>query len=250
MSFSHSSQFESEYKPTYCEYEQCATLLAGHRIETNFIIEHINKFNLRIRVIWLGDTLWYAIHQIMNALDNEQIDNVKAFIVLHRTPSEVIDTDIEFQSVSMFPCDELAADNVTDNLCPYETTPIMKYCSTYFTNKFDLSIHRMSKIITISRDTEKRLLRMYNEHAHNWYDKIGKMKAAVHSIPHADNLGIFQKIACDYIKQNQSQYHRWIETVGKNLNHEIFLGTFYPNTGENEAEHIGRCRRKKSIATK
>lgn len=240
MCFVRTSNFENDYAPPYCEYEQCATILAGHQIDTNFIVHHINHFNLRVRVIWLGDTLWYAIHKIMQAFDGADGDRVKAFIVLHRTPSEIIDTDIEFQSISMFACDEFGdATDGSEILCPYETTPIMKYCSTYFTNKFDLSIHRVSKIINMNRNTEKRLLRMYNDRMHHWFDSNANEQPNVQAIPHAEQSAMFERIACDYIKQNQSFYHHWIDDVRTNLVHQILLGTFYPNSEEDEAEHNG-----------
>lgn len=228
--------------PTYCEYEKCATILAGHRIDTNFVVHHINHFKLRVRVVWLGDELWYAIHKLMAALDSSADIGIngKAFIVLHRTPSEIIDTDIAFQAISMFACEDI--DDINDDteiLCPYETTPIMKYCSTYFTNKFDLPIHSVSQTISMNRNMEKLLLRTYNQRMQEWFIRNANERLKSKTMPAAEKMALVESIACDYIKQNQSFYHLWIDDVRSHLDHDILLGTFYPNQEEDEDEHNG-----------
>lgn len=168
--------------------------------------------------------------------------NVKAFLVLHRTPSEIIDTDIDFQSVAMFGCDELATDTGTGNLCPYEATPIMKYCSTDFAKKFDPPLHHVSKLISMSTGTEKGLLRMYSDGIREWFDRNGDGRSGVYALPAPENEQLVDKIACNYIKQNGTLYHRWIDSVREYLTLEILLGTFYPNSDENKAENIGKYK--------
>lgn len=175
----------------------------------------------------------------MKIYGNTDVNNVKAFIVLHRKPSEIIDTDIAFQSISMFACDEInGTNNGTEVLCPYETTPIMKYCSTTFSNKFDLAIHTVSTLINMNQNTEKTLLQMFNQRIHEWFNRNPISQA----IPETEKRTMFEEIACDFIKQNQSFYHHYIDDVRrKNPTHEILLGTFYPNQEENEKEHYGNC---------
>lgn len=214
-------------------------MLAGHRIDTNFIVEQIARLNLRLRVIWLGDKLWYALHELMRLPTGAGALNANAFLVLHRTPSDIIDGDIDFQPVAMFDCAEHADATATDTLCSYEATPIMKYCSTYFTSKFDNKLHHVSKMISMGAGTEKGLLRAYGASVRDWFGRNGDGPAPVYVMPAPDRAKLIDQIACNYIRQNGSLYHRWIDGVREHLIHEILLGTFYPNWDENKEENIG-----------
>ncbi|KAK9754400.1 Receptor family ligand binding region [Popillia japonica] len=88
--------------PDICMLDNCALLLAPHFNGTEFIIDHIQRENLKVKVLWLGDNLKAAMNMINATYLANNIN--KSFVVLNWSPSEIIYPESDYISINFRQC--------------------------------------------------------------------------------------------------------------------------------------------------
>lgn len=225
----HSDEDEANnnYVPEQCKGkdERCVTLLAGWRRQTEFVIKHINELKLYVKVKWLGANLQAATRHLFDQFSRNRSEHAgQKFAVLHYSPSEVIDTDIEFETITMPACKDLISSNET--LCQYETTAILKYFSSTLSGKN--GINNALREITFNRTQEIGLLRRYQSY----------VRGTANNLPASDPDTAFDYVACEWLRENRGIWSKWIPQLTQEI---IYIGGIFPNTHESNREHEGEC---------
>lgn len=222
-----------EYVPERCLNENCVTLLSGHEEDTRFVTAHIDEMNLYVRVIWFGNDLQRVINTLFNRFTENKTE-MNAFIVLHWSPSEIIDTDIEYEMITMPQCELFDDEAIKNATCKYELTPVLKYCSEQF-KKFKTA-HSVFEMINFDRQSEKYLLEMYNN-----FTKVEGNLIDIHDTDYMEK--VFDHIACMFHKEKPQIYEEWIQVLSIQMSlpkkRKIYIGGLYPRDEERLDEHIG-----------
>lgn len=225
------------------------TLLSGHQDDTYFVTEHIDELKLYVKIAWFGDNLRYVTRELLKHFtDNRLEPNNKAFVVVHWTPSEIIDADIEYETITMPKCEQFKSESSKDTMCKYELTPILKYSSLPL-KKYPAA-HSTFSIINFERSNEMHLLQMYNNitdlkmpKSEVNFDKTyidNKVQNDKILNSASDKEKIYDEIACRFIKENKEHLLReFIRLPGKKKR-EVFIGGIYPNKEEAPNEHFGK----------
>lgn len=203
---------DAEYIPEQCKNEVCVTLLAAHRQSTKFVIQHIEELKLFVKVRWLGDNLLRATERFLS-------ENRK-FIVLHYTPSTVIDTIIEYDTITMPPCDEMAR----ETLCKYETMPVLKYNSKALNYKDAPILNAALNAFDFDRAEEQIMLRKFISLEEN---SPSPSTSAKRLTSHYD------RIACEWMNQSRPKWYKW----SSHEKETIFIGGILPS---DERERFGK----------
>lgn len=225
--YGHSDADEAynNYVPEQCrgKEERCVTLLAGLRRQTEFVIKHIKELKLYVKVKWLGVNLQAATRHLFDQFSRNRSEYAgQKFVVLHYSPSEVIDTDIEFDTITMPACKDIIISNET--LCQYETTAILKYFSSTLSGKN--GINNALREITFNRTQEKWLLKRYQSY----------VRGTTYNLPASDPDTAFDYVACEWLRKNRDIWSKWIPKLPQEI---IYIGGIFPNTHESNREHEG-----------
>lgn len=244
--------------PEHCRTEQCVTLLSSHQYDTGFVVEHINHLQLYVKVVWFGDNLRSVIEKLYDENAKKPTTTQKSFIVVHWTPSEVIDANIEYESIVMPRCEDFLLFN-PDAMCKYELMPILMYCSKKFMEKTSIFEHLFNNIyIDFDQSNEKYLLKLYNNltdahqksssvsSARHKHENSIEIENSSHQRPSAhENERIYNEIACDFLRElsETSEMKKQIEFVNEQMakkpKQQVFIGGIYPKKEEQKNEHNG-----------
>lgn len=244
-----SGNFE-QYVPEHCYKERCVTLLSGHKADTKFVIGHIKEFKFYVKVIWFGDHLRTVTNSLLRHFMDSRLTERKAFIVLHWTPSEIIDADIKYEQILLPQCEQFSSAESQNELCKYELTPILKYCSEQLKRS---PAYPIIPTITFERTDETQLLQMYNnltdfQDHHEMELSDGRKSNAVkrrfveeypnESNWYTDKLKIFDTVACEFLKEKEI-YNEWT-TLFPKTKPKLYIGGIYPKKEESEEEYLGK----------
>lgn len=211
------------YVPEQCKSDggiDCVTLLAANRWQTEFVIKHINELKLYVKVKWFGVHLQSATRFLYNQFaENRSHTFGQKFVVLHYSPSEVIDTEIEYETITMPSCKDIASSN--DTLCQYETMAVLKYSSSVLGGQN--SIGNALREITFSRMHEKIMLRRYYSYT----------KGTVNGLDRIDALDF---VACEWLRENKIVWSKWMRHIPQEI---IYIGGIFPNTHASNRHHEG-----------
>lgn len=213
------------FVPEQCIGKQqlCVTLLAAHRWQTQFVMEHINELKLYVKVKWLGANLQSAARHLYDQFSRNRSEFAsRKFVMLHYSPSEVIDTEIEYDTIMMPACKDMVSSSET--LCQYETMAVLKYYSSRLNGKN--GVHNALREIDFSRDQEKWLLRRYHNYA----------RGATNNVPLNDAKIAYDSVACEWLRQNKDVWSSWIPQLPQEI---IYIGGIFPNTHESNRQHEG-----------
>lgn len=214
-----------DFVPDQCvgKEQQCVTLLAAHRWQTEFVIKHINELKLYVKVKWLGANLQPATRHLYERF-RQHHDGVfgPKFVVLHYSPSEVIDTDIEYETITMPACKDIVSSNET--MCQYETMAVIKYMSEKLSGPD--GINYALREINFDVAQEKWMLRRYQNY----------LKGTMNAVPMDEAEGTFDTVACDWLKENSVQWSKWIQKMPEKI---VYIGGIFPNAHESTREHEG-----------
>lgn len=239
----NSSEFEAEYEPARCRDEKCVTLLSGHQEDTHFIRDHIDQWELYVKVVWLGENLRYVIRKLYDQNIKKSPAKQKSFIVLHWTPSEVIDVNIDYDSIAMPACKQFIEID-RDSMCKYELMPILMYCSKQLIE--ETHIKTVFEIINFDHRHELYLLQLYNnltdvQRAKNADDN--SIVSIEHAMNRADDMeGIYDEIACKFlteISETNAEVQKLKQEIANLSKLEVFIGGIYPKEEEQKNEHDG-----------
>ena len=182
------------FTPRHCNSnsEPCATVLSSHFTDTSFIIEHINELKLKFNVYWMGDDLREAIKFLLKNSANPK----KKFLVLHWTPSEIIDGSIdEFVPIIMPSCEQYRHVNTG---CKYEMTPMLKF----YASQFGSNVHASKSLRRFKFESLKPLIKLYEK----------RFNALSNS---SDIEDVYNDVSCSWLKSNELTYQNWIPAEDK-----------------------------------
>lgn len=245
------SESEQQYIPDHCRDHKCVTLLSANRDDTNFVVDHINELKLYAKIVWFGDNLRYVTQALYKQNIDKRSSQQKSFIVLHWTPSEIIDVDIEYETISMPRCEQFFSGNSKNSMCKYELTPILMYCSKQLTEV--TAIDKVFSIINFNQTNEKYLLQMYNKLTDMQLSRQSETQTSTNiagnfvPIDHivngaSDKESIFDQIACKFIREDikmNADIDELAREIAKLKKQKVFIGGIYPKREEQENEHYG-----------
>lgn len=211
------------YVPEQCaEGKKCALVLAPHYEDTKFIVKHIKELKFQLKVIWLGGKIKLGIRHLMSAYGSDRKGS-KKFLVLHWTPSEVIDSKtMEYVSVTMPRCEDIVVSNNTG--CKYELTPLLKYHA----HEFESSQHALQSLVRVYFDTDaiQALIDLYDKY------ETEILQARDETNLDYDEHAVsrhYNKIACEWLEANEPAWHKW-RPMGEEKE-EIYIGGIFPLSG-------------------
>lgn len=187
---------------------------------------------LYARIVWLGDNLRRVTHNLLHRFRNEFTH--KSFIVLHWTPSEIIDSGIDYDLITMPRCEEFSSEDSQKTMCKYELTPILKYCSLQMNRA--PQVHSTFSLVSFERNSEKYILDMYNNATEINDNVIGDEQPT--RIQNKED--IYEAIACKFLKTDK--YYRELVLRSKTAirqKRKVYIGGLYPKHGEAEQEYKG-----------
>lgn len=220
------------YIPQHCKSsaEPCAVVLTSFYNDTKFFINHVDKFKLKLEVYFLGDRLLKAIkgfkhrYEILSKTGSKQVP--LRFLVLHWTPSEIIDDpSLEFETVEMPKCELYESSTTT---CRYEIIPVL----TFFNAKAKASEGLSDLMSNVHFTSLKPVIEIY----HQFVPRIEKLQlsAKVNKFGSQNNENetletIYNEIACKWLQKNEHVYSsnspdgsKWIRTIDNDI--EISIG--------------------------
>lgn len=216
-----------EYLNPKCVNQKCATLLAEFRNDSYFIEDELRESYLN--VIWLGSSFLDTIRKLDKIYRNDYPHGRKRFIVLHWTPSELIDADIKFIQMTLPRCEDSI--NLQRTNCRYELTPILKYYAKSLAKDKKL-MHALNSFF-ISNDTLEFLQR----------------ELATQRTMGNDSEFIYNKVACKWLLEHESTYKTWIlPKKSGNSKETLYIGGIFPIniTDRGYLNIIGAARRAES----
>ncbi|KAJ6649876.1 Insulin-like growth factor 1 receptor [Pseudolycoriella hygida] len=232
------------YIPKQCEKFQCATLLAPSYKDTHFVRHHIEEFKLYLNIVWLGDNLkpvidYYLLPLYESRLKDTEIS--KKFLVLHAIPSEIINSNVEYEMITMPHCEEMMSYIHTN--CKYELMPLLKYYTEELTYSSALY---MSFLNLDFEDTGmRRVFELYdnatlrnfsgNKNVISKYPNQLKEIVSLNykKIKYGVTSKLYNDIACEWIKQSKDIYEKWFDI--HNDMEVIYIGGIFPITAAGAA---------------
>lgn len=217
--------------------------------------EHIDELKLYVKIIWFGDNLRYVTRMLLKQFSDKRSPQYrKVFSVVHWTPSEIIDVDIEYETITMPKCEQFNSEDSKNTMCKYELTPILKYSSKLL--KKSTPVYSVFSIINFERKNETHLLQMYNnmtdsqmptkqpsegtaDNNHNDNDNRVDDKILNNA---SDKDKLYDEIACRFVREKE-QILRDLANLPAQITREkrqVFIGGIYPKQEEAEHEHFGK----------
>lgn len=218
--------------------------MSGHQEDTHFVRSHIDHLKLYVKVVWFGENLRYVIKKLYNQNIKKPSAKQKSFIVVHWTPSEIIDPNIVYESIAMPKCEKFISFD-RNSMCKYELMPILMYCSKQLIE--ETHIKTVFDKINFDNTHEQYLLKLYNKMTDVQRDKSVDDNSVV-GIENAMNRAdddmerIYDEIACKFIaetNETNQQMQDLKQHIAKRAKLEVFIGGIYPKKEEQENEHNG-----------
>ncbi|XP_046676612.1 receptor-type guanylate cyclase gcy-4-like [Homalodisca vitripennis] len=188
------------YTPQQCERQTCAVLLAGFTDSTEFVVLHIERLKLLVRVVWVGPHL----NNIVTTLTANLASTTRSLVFLTFTPSIIVPPDDQnYVTVAFPPCDDFSQDIG----CKYDLHTLTKLYATLFESGAVPAFYAYTKM-HFNQSEFKDLLMKYK---------------AVMEISQNSTEAVIQ-VACDWLKNNPETRRYW-------NNHEenvLYIGGIFP----------------------
>lgn len=233
------------YIPTQCEKFQCATILAPSYSDTAWLRHHVEDLKLYLNIIWLGENLKTVIDDYLLPLYEKRLkaDEIsKKFLILHRVPSEIIDSNVEYEMITMPRCEEMISNSHTN--CKYELMPLLKYFTEELT--YSNALHMAFLNLDFEEAGFRRIFQLYDNATRRTYtnnkNAITKYSSQIKEIASTNykkaKFGpamnkVYNDIACEWIKQSTDIYDKWFDV--NNDMEVIFIGGIFPITAAGAA---------------
>lgn len=218
-------------------------MLSGHQEDTHFVRDHIDNLKLYAKVVWFGENLRYVIQKLYDQNIRKSPPKQKSFIVVHWTPSEIIEANIEYDSIAMPKCEQFISFD-RDSMCKYELMPILMYCSKQLIE--ETHIKTVFDKINFDSRHELYLLQLYNNLTDVHRDKNMDDNSVVgieNAMNRADDMErIYDEIACKFLaetNETNAQIQDLKKQIAKRAKFEVYIGGIYPKKEEQENEHNG-----------
>ncbi|XP_022222017.1 uncharacterized protein LOC111073816 isoform X2 [Drosophila obscura] len=201
-------QFSSAqmYRNPICVGYKCVTILAEFRNDSSFVQDQLDETAMMVNVLWIGERFRETISWLIKDYEQKFSNGSKRFIILHWSPSEIIDGQNTFQQITMPRCEDFTC--LQRSGCKYELTPILKYYAK-------------------SLESDKQLmyaLRYFylsDKHLANIREDLKYYRNDL-SITATE---IYDKVACHWILTNRNYYNLWKES---NQHITLFIGGIFP----------------------
>lgn len=174
-----------------------------------------------INVRWYGNNLQQVIKYLLKNLINDGRN--KKFLVFHWTPSEIIDTSIEYESITMPECNLY---NINFTNCRYDSIPMLKLGTQLVKNAKFIELST-TEVEFQSNDT-KSLLMTYEDKMNKIFDTNILQKYSVRNLS-----AVYNEIACNWMKKNMDVVKNW-EPVGTFDLNQIIIGAMFPSNGSSK----------------
>jgi hypothetical protein len=190
------------FVPDHCfsDSETCAIVLTSHFYDTKFFIHHVEKLKLKMKVYFLGGNLKQTMRNLVKVLKQSR----KLFLVLHWTPSEIIDGSDKFVEVLMPKC-EVYRD--IHSSCKYDVNSV----SIFFNEIVEKNNNELAHIMqNIKFKTVKDLIELYEERFPA-IQNILNMNKIPNNFKDTDEdmrdvEDIYNEIACTWLRLNSKIY--------------------------------------------
>lgn len=231
------------YIPTHCQKIQCATLLAPLYSDTEFVRHHIEELKLYVNIVWLGVNLKSVIDDYLLPTYEQRLkpDEIsKKFLILHRVPSEIIDSNEAYEMITMPRCEQMTSNSHTN--CKYELMPLLKYYTSGVT--YSNALYTSFLKLDFEETGQRRLFELYDNATRRTTGRLKSNKNAITKFSNQlkDNVSTYYKsikygsdmdklyndIACKWIKRSKDIYENWFD-VESDLD-VIYIGGIFPIT--------------------
>lgn len=209
--------------PHHChsDAEPCAVVLTSHFIDTSFIVRHIELLKLKMKVYFLSDNLKESIRNLSQIITNlsktRRNTPRQLFLVLHWTPSEIIDGSDQFDEVVMPKCELY---KTPETSCKYEANLVSIYFNDHITNE-NLGMKNMME--NIQFQSLKPIIKIY-ENYYSRIEKIRRYNSLSDELKGISDQGetvddVYNDIACQWLKENNQVYEidsqkKWYNLMG------------------------------------
>ena len=213
------------YRPTQCENtSKCAALLTSSYEDMQFVVEHIKELNLSLNVYWLDKNLKHVVKSLIQlySTNSTYLKRSSNLLVLHWTPSEIIDGSIEFIPVQMPRCEDLTSRYITG--CKYEMIPLLKYYTSELRSGPANMIRQSLLTYYYNQKALKSLILFYESYEDelNWEELSQANKTEVDT--KVDY--VYNKIACEWLTQNPIIEEWW--TPQGEAKEPVYIGGIFP----------------------
>lgn len=178
------------FTPQYCKVgsRRCVTLLAGYKMETQFVENHIKAFDLSVEVIYFGSNLRNAINLLYRSYHPSVVH--RKFMVFDFSPSTIIDGRIEFSPIVMPNCKEILDHNTV--FCAYTHMPVTKYYNVELSSS---QVYDFTTLFNFNEQQYKSLIEGYEVELEKNGGKHDEQ----------DDEGMLNNLACEYVKENREE---------------------------------------------
>lgn len=166
----------------------------------------------------------------------------KKFLILHRIPSEIIDSSVEYEMITMPRCEEMISNSHTN--CKYELMPLLKYYTEELT--YSNALHSAFLNLDFEDTGLRRVFELYDNATQRTYTSnkntitkySNQLKEIVATNYKKSKYGpvvnkVYNDIACEWMKQSKDIYDKWFNV--ENDMETIFIGGIFPITAAGAA---------------
>lgn len=178
---------------------------------------------MSVNVRWYGNNLQQVIKYLIKNLIN---DRNKKFLVFHWTPSEIIDTSIEYESITMPECNSYKINSNSFSNCRYDSIPMLKLGSNLVKNVKFIEVSTVA--IEFESNDTKSLLMTYEDKMNKMFDTNFLQEYSIKNLS-----AVYNEIACDWMKKNIDVVEKWAP-VGTFVWNEIIIGAMFPSNGSSK----------------
>jgi hypothetical protein len=230
------------FTPEHCRNNTCAYLLAADFYETSFVMLHINETKLNLKVIWFGSRLKLMSRYLLELYTTDAGHKRRAskFLIFSWSPSDVIDSTIEYVPIVMPRCEEMQTSNLTG--CKYELTPLLKYYAQDV--KHAEVFHESLVKLHFSNQDLRNIIQIYEKYEATIPEDID---SEIDRVPNQDNVTVkllrdksdlepterdkvLNQVACEWMRNNSAAYSRWLHSTDKAGKEDIYIGGIFPVT--------------------
>lgn len=203
------------YSPTQCKSttEPCGIVLTSHYIDNYFFIRIIEALKLKLEIYFMGDKLKKTIYNLSKIIERNNIK--RNFLVLHWTPSEIIDGKQKFSAIELPPCELYRGLNPNIS-CKFDANTVTVMYSKQILEDSPFLAEILNKI---RFKTLKPLIQKYDEKfLKDKIDVLLTINSEKYSHLGAHNETnletIYNQIACEYMQKeyyylDENEDDRW-----------------------------------------
>ncbi|XP_059221078.1 uncharacterized protein LOC106092877 isoform X2 [Stomoxys calcitrans] len=179
------------YTSPLCNKIKCATLLAEFKNDTSFVKFQIRDMKAFLNVLWLGPSFRSQINRLYSKYTTGLSD--KRLLIVHWTPSDVIDGENVYEHIAMPQCEELKSLWYSD--CKYELTAVIKYYAKGI-SKYKRLMFALQKFWIRNLELKKLFQDLNKERR---YIKESTLPER-----------IYDMLACKWLQSNTDTYKTWV----------------------------------------